>query len=563
MSERHKYVQRTGPRGGPSLEGGTPTEVDECAVCGQSILALEHTDRVTGVAVHTHTRVQPTAALGCEECGAGDGEYHRQGCPTRADTLPIAPEIATPPAPTGEPGDPAQGPGSPDEVRKPDEQLVDLGAVRRQVEQHAAGAMAQAIDAEMLGAGSTAQAGCSSAQADWRDSQPRVPRVVLASRPVRSMAELTEEMEALAQRQGRRQPIVAVGPTSIPRNTRLDVEAEGLHGLAARVATLEAQAESVGAGLSRCESSVAGMTTTHADRIETIEDDVLSMKRALLELRELSFGARHGASDQKLSILINGEPAPYSSFRIPEAADHVRCPRCGSDDPDRYVICTGGDTTEPHFKASCHYLKDSDLWHEAARATRGVGTKRPTHARLVRAVERWVGGYAIPAGTVLEIIGWSVDYPRIANPVAPANHPEPWFTLHPGEWETCEGPTQAKGRPVVVCLCGSTRFHQNFIQANERLTLEGKIVLSVGSFGYANGVPLTEEQKVKLDELHKRKIDMADEVLVLNVGGYVGSSTRGEIQYAWDHGKRVTFLEPMDIGEVRSAVAWGEKGGVS
>lgn len=100
-------------------------------------------------------------------------------------------------------------------------------------------------------------------------------------------------------------------------------------------------------------------------------------------------------------------------------------------------------------------------------------------------------------------------------------------------------------RPVIVCLCGSTRFQQAFADANCQETMAGRIVLSVGVFVHGQDVSITPEQKVMLDELHKRKIDLADEVLVINVGGYVGESTRGEIEYAKRRGKTVRFLEPV------------------
>jgi hypothetical protein len=96
-----------------------------------------------------------------------------------------------------------------------------------------------------------------------------------------------------------------------------------------------------------------------------------------------------------------------------------------------------------------------------------------------------------------------------------------------------------------VCLCGSTKFRKEFEEANLRETLAGKIVLSVGGFLHSgDGNKITPEQKVTLDELHKDKIDMADEVLVLNVGGYIGSSTASEIRHAIKHGKTIRYLEP-------------------
>ncbi len=106
-------------------------------------------------------------------------------------------------------------------------------------------------------------------------------------------------------------------------------------------------------------------------------------------------------------------------------------------------------------------------------------------------------------------------------------------------------------RPIIVCLCGSTRFSEAFRRANFEETLMGKIVLTIGC-DTRNDTDLfatfTEAHrnriKAELDELHLRKIDLADEVLILNVGGYIGESTRRELHYARSIGKRVRFLEP-------------------
>lgn len=100
-------------------------------------------------------------------------------------------------------------------------------------------------------------------------------------------------------------------------------------------------------------------------------------------------------------------------------------------------------------------------------------------------------------------------------------------------------------KPQVVCLCGSTKFKDEFIKQNFELTLRGNIVLTVGWFNHADGMTynLTDFEKEYLDELHKRKIDLADSVLILNVGGYVGDSTRSEVDYALSVGKPVQYLE--------------------
>jgi len=100
------------------------------------------------------------------------------------------------------------------------------------------------------------------------------------------------------------------------------------------------------------------------------------------------------------------------------------------------------------------------------------------------------------------------------------------------------------GKYPVITLCGSTRFKEQFIEAQKRLTLEGNIVISVGLFGHSGDDEVwTEGTKAMLDDMHKRKIDMADAIFVINVGGYIGSSTRSEIEYAIKTGKEVRYLE--------------------
>ena len=102
------------------------------------------------------------------------------------------------------------------------------------------------------------------------------------------------------------------------------------------------------------------------------------------------------------------------------------------------------------------------------------------------------------------------------------------------------------GKYPVITLCGSTRFKDQFLEAQKRLTLEGNIVISIGLFGHSGDDEVwTEGTKEMLDDMHKRKIDMADEIYVINVGGYIGSSTRSEIEYAKSHGKGIRYLEPL------------------
>lgn len=103
-------------------------------------------------------------------------------------------------------------------------------------------------------------------------------------------------------------------------------------------------------------------------------------------------------------------------------------------------------------------------------------------------------------------------------------------------------------RPEIVCICGSTRFVDEMSAANRDLTFAGAIVVAPGVFlrpeDHEAGESITHEQKAALDALHLRKIDLADRVLVVNPGGYVGESTSREIAYARATSKPISFTDP-------------------
>lgn len=107
------------------------------------------------------------------------------------------------------------------------------------------------------------------------------------------------------------------------------------------------------------------------------------------------------------------------------------------------------------------------------------------------------------------------------------------------------------GNYKVITLCGSTRFKNEFYKAQKELTLEGNIVISVGLFGHSGDSEVWDNMsegtltktKEMLDDMHKRKIDMADEIFVINKNGYIGDSTKSEIAYAIKSGKKVNYLE--------------------
>ena len=96
-------------------------------------------------------------------------------------------------------------------------------------------------------------------------------------------------------------------------------------------------------------------------------------------------------------------------------------------------------------------------------------------------------------------------------------------------------------RPEIVCLCGSTRFVAELRAVNRELTLAGVIVVAPTEAGEV----ITEEEKAALDAIHLRKIDLADRVLVVNPGGYIGESTSREIAYARATGTPISFTHPV------------------
>ena len=93
----------------------------------------------------------------------------------------------------------------------------------------------------------------------------------------------------------------------------------------------------------------------------------------------------------------------------------------------------------------------------------------------------------------------------------------------------------------IITLCGCTRFKDEFMAVQKKLTLEGNIVISLGVFAHSGDI-ISNEEKIMLDEMHKRKIDMSDEIFVINVDGYIGDSTRSEIEYAKLCGKKIRFM---------------------
>lgn len=96
----------------------------------------------------------------------------------------------------------------------------------------------------------------------------------------------------------------------------------------------------------------------------------------------------------------------------------------------------------------------------------------------------------------------------------------------------------------IITLCGSIRFKEEFLKVQEKLTLKGNIVFTPNFFNNLQG-KISVEMKKMLDEMHRQKIDLSDEIYVINVNGYIGESTKSEIEYAIANGKKVKYLEEI------------------
>ena len=118
------------------------------------------------------------------------------------------------------------------------------------------------------------------------------------------------------------------------------------------------------------------------------------------------------------------------------------------------------------------------------------------------------------------------------------------------------------GEYKIITLCGSTRFKDEFLRVQKELTLQGNIVISVGIFSHSDKedekllMTMTNSESVleMLRDIHKKKIDMADEIYVINVDGYIGENTQSEIEYAISKGKKVKYRYDYDINKENKVV---------
>jgi len=104
---------------------------------------------------------------------------------------------------------------------------------------------------------------------------------------------------------------------------------------------------------------------------------------------------------------------------------------------------------------------------------------------------------------------------------------------------------KADEKAKIVTLCGSTKFKDEYINIAREESLKGNIVISVGLYGHHEEKPLDPDTKKMLDRNHLQKIDMSDEILVINKDGYIGDSTQNEIDYAINKNKLVRYVYPL------------------
>lgn len=133
-----------------------------------------------------------------------------------------------------------------------------------------------------------------------------------------------------------------------------------------------------------------------------------------------------------------------------------------------------------------------------------------------------------------EVVGWEHAIRGMRNPM--------------NSWERSDSGNN------VITLCGSSKFKDEFIKVQKELSLKGYLVLSLGLFGHS-GDEEAWEKKDLLDKVHTKKIDISSSVFVIDVGGYIGESTRREIDYARRYGKKVYYYSHNDLENIQPAEA--------
>jgi hypothetical protein len=251
--------------------------------------------------------------------------------------------------------------------------------------------------------------------------------------------------------------------------------------------------------------------------------------RALVDRFDFAMGSEEGLSDSEMLALIEAHDAALLAAER-AALEAMQDSYQKAEDELSQTL----DQTRTELAAA--QSSEKALRKALARSDKAIG-------QALEAIHR--------KESALRLVMPILEAVRLKDPTPPTE--EAWIAITTALAASSPKP-EVGPRPRVVCLCGSTRFMDAFQAANLRETIAGRIVLTIGCNTKSEADlivlgQLTPEAKAALDELHKRKIDMSDEILVLNVGGYIGESTRSEIEYAKAHGKAIRYLEPKPEGE--------------
>lgn len=101
----------------------------------------------------------------------------------------------------------------------------------------------------------------------------------------------------------------------------------------------------------------------------------------------------------------------------------------------------------------------------------------------------------------------------------------------------------------IITICGSSKFKEEILRIDAKLSLEGNIVISLGCFGHADELNLTRKQEAILERVHQEKMNMSDEIFVVNKDGYIGEHTERDIEYAKSRGLKIRYLNEVEERE--------------
>ena len=98
---------------------------------------------------------------------------------------------------------------------------------------------------------------------------------------------------------------------------------------------------------------------------------------------------------------------------------------------------------------------------------------------------------------------------------------------------------------TVITVCGSYKFKKEMNEITEKMALKGNCMLTPIELTKPNKEAYTKEEALMIDKMHKEKIKLSNTILVVNVGGYIGNSTKSEIEYAKSLNKEVLYYTDL------------------